>query len=315
MEIKYIIEKSFCLLLMFFASNMSHAQDIRITHFERNLTNLEGKVSPKIDRNGEECALIRFHVRDTKYEIQGSLGIVETIKETGFIKIYVPHGTKKITVRHKGMFPLVDYVIPIKIEKEATYDAKIEVEKSDDPIWNIETKRKSFIYISAGFNAMSIMGPSGSIGIDLNRHVLEYTFVYGLNKSDALTFYDSKGALQTVREYNTLRSQLRYGYDFNINDFVTITPLVGGCYNLLKGNAVGDTTADNPYKKQGWSLSATVSMRISASLGKIIKMYVTPEYDFAVHKSELCTVFNERDDKIKSWTQGFNLCLGLMVCL
>ena len=307
------IEKRFKLLLLILIPILSRAQDISITQFNANTANLEARMHPRTDRNGDECALIRFQVRDTKFDIEGNLGIIETIKETGFIKVYVPHGTKKLTVRHKGLFPLVDYIIPLKIEKKVTYDARIEVNSWDESVWEQKTIRRNSFYVGAGFNIMSIMGSSGSFGINLNHNVIEYTFVYGLNKSNSLLFYNSAGNVQTKREFNAIRSQLRYGYSIYIGHYLALTPMIGGCYNLLKGNAIGDTTADNPYKKQGWSLSGSISFRTSVSLGNRIRIHVTPEYDFVLHESELCKQFKELDSKIETWSQGFNLNAGLTV--
>ena len=46
-----------------------------------------------------------------------------------------------------------------------------------------------------------------------------------------------------------------------------------------------------------------------------LRLQVTPEYDFGISKSSLCKKVSENDSKFKSWTDGFNLCLTLMVYL
>ena len=52
------------------------AQDIQITRFERNLTNLTASTNPVYDNTGEACALIRFLVRNKDFTIEPNMGMM-----------------------------------------------------------------------------------------------------------------------------------------------------------------------------------------------------------------------------------------------
>ncbi len=301
------------LWLLLLACLPARGQEISITKFEQNPFNLEARSEPRLDGNKEECALIRFMVRRNDFEIDGNLGVVDTIRETGIIKVYVPHGTKKLTIRCQGMYPLEDYRIPVRIEKRGAYDAWIEIVDNKETVSAPIEPAGSHLFMGVGFNALSIMGPSVCIGAELNRHIVEASFVYGLNKSDALYYYSTDGELQTAREYKAMRTQLRYGYGFPIGNVVTLTPLVGACYNFVKGHPIDGIAKDNAYKEQGWSISANGALRLSAKIGKSVRLHLTPEYDILVHESSMCKTFNESDSKIKSWSQGFNLNIGVLI--
>lgn len=103
-----------------------NAQDIQITQFEANPTNLVASMYPEYDNTGTACAVIRFLVRETGFLIQGNLGIVKQDSLPGEIRVWVPQGTKRITVRHEKYMPLDGYVIPVRIESKMAYDAIIE---------------------------------------------------------------------------------------------------------------------------------------------------------------------------------------------
>ena len=109
-----------------------NAQDIQITQFEANPTNLVASMYPEYDNTGTACAVIRFLVRETGFSIQGNLGIVKLDSLPGEIRVWIPQGTKRITVRHNHYLPLDGYVIPVRIESKMAYDAVIEAKNVID---------------------------------------------------------------------------------------------------------------------------------------------------------------------------------------
>ena len=283
------------------------AQDIQITRFERNLTNLTASTNPVYDNTGEACALIRFLVRNKDFTIEPNMGMMRQDYLKGEIRMYVPKGTKRLTIRKNGYMPLVGYEIPVAIEPKATYDVELSI--TDEAINRRKANKGHNVYVGAGYNILSISGPSVSLGFDINHHIIELGAVFGLNKTDDMYLYDANSTVTGAYNYKATRIQLRYGYDIRLTDFFSVTPQIGGAYNIYSGTEVvnGSTGYDSAN-----SFSLLGAVRFVASFTDRFKMHITPEYDFAVGKNDNYKVLSNFDSKFKSWTDGFNLNIGLI---
>ncbi|MBR1687469.1 MAG: hypothetical protein IJ710_02930, partial [Prevotella sp.] len=136
--------------------------------------------------------------------------------------------------------------------------------------------------------------------------------VYGLKKTDGLYFYDTQGDVVTAYKYQPIRIQLRYGYDFRLTDFLSLVPQVGGAFNIINGSAVEGVAANTNYKSAS-SFSAFGALRLTAAFSDYFRLQITPEYDFGLSKNANCKMISNHDSTFKSWTDGFNLNIGLMI--
>ena len=85
-------------------------QTARITH-------------PVTDQNGEKCALIKVVTTETGFGWEGGmLGIVEVKPKLGEYWVYVPHGAKRITIKHDNLVVLRDYIFTEAINKATVYE-------------------------------------------------------------------------------------------------------------------------------------------------------------------------------------------------
>lgn len=298
----------FILLSMVVFTYPMRAQDIRVTKFERNYTSLIASMDAVYDNTGEACAVIRFFVRDEAYEIEPNLGVLKRETRTGEIRLWVPIGTKKVTLRHQGAIPLNGYDIPVTLEPKVTYDAVVEITELPKP----ESSSNSSVYVGIGYNVMSISGLSVLIGGNFNHHILELGAIYGLSKTDDWYFYNSNGNVVSANKFQAIRMSLRYGYELCVSDYISFIPEIGGALNLLKGSDAAFAVKNSSYESTS-SISALGALAIVLSFNEHIKMHVTPEYDFGVSKSNLCQLVSNSDSKFKSWTDGFSLNLGLMI--
>ena len=298
----------FTLLTLHIATIM--AQDIQITRFERNYTSLIASVHSEYDNTGEACAVIRFFVRDTDFIIEANLGVVKREELPGEIRLYVPKGTKRLTVRHQHQMPLSGYEIPVQIEPKVTYDATLTiVEKT---VISKQANQGHNVYGALGYNITSLSGVSLGLGVNINRHNIELGAVYGLNKTDDLFFYDNSSDLKAAYHYQAVRIQLRYGYDFKMTDFFGLMPETGLTLQLLNGSeAVSSGQMDSDYKSAS-SMSVFGAVKFVVSFSDQFKLHITPEYDFGIYKDNKCKWIADTDDTFKSWTDGFNLNIGLM---
>ena len=302
------------MFLLFPVAVTSWAQDIQISSFERNVTSLIASISPVEDNAGEACAVIRFFTRDNDFEIELNLGSVKTEKLTGEIRMWVPRGTKRLTVRHKGMMPLVNYEIPVRIESKSTYEAVIETTSSvHRSTETSDTKKNSSVYAGAGYNVTSIAGPSVAIGFSFKQHNIEAGFIYGLNETKPLYFYGTDGDVMAAYRYQPMRINIRYGYEVKLTDFLSVVPQIGAAYNMVNGKTYSGISNKNSKYETAQSVSALIAARLIVGLGKHLLLHVTPEYDFGIYKNYNSKLIADYDKTFKNWTDGFCLNVGLMV--
>lgn len=293
-------------LLVLAIAGSINAQDIKVTRFERNYTSLIASVDPVYDNSGEACAVIRFFGVDNDYEIDPNLGYLRVEKRMGEVRMWLPAGTKRLTIRHQDAMTLSGFEIPLSLEPKVTYEADLEIEeKQKSDFWH-------HVFVQAGYNIMSISGPTIAIGANINNHIIELGGIYGVNKTDELYFYNTDGSTKAAYRYQAFRVSLRYGYEIQATKGFSIAPQVGLAYNIITGNALSSNPPGNNYKNAN-SFSALVDVKLAVDLSKHIKLYVTPEYDFGISKNDVCKLVSDYDKTFKSWTDGFNLSVGLMV--
>lgn len=292
------MKKIIMMLMMVVTANGLKAQDIQIKKFERNYRNLLASTNMVYDQSGEACAVIRFFARNTNFIIEPNMGIMRQEKKTGEIRLWVPKGTKRLTIRKKGLLPLAGYEIPIAIEPKVTYEAELSIADG--------ANKRHNVYAGIGYNLLSISGPSVKMGFDIKRHVIELGAIIGMNKTDELYFYGNTGSIAGAYEYKATRIQLRYGYDIMITDFFSVMPQIGGAYNLFYGNELIKGKYDSAN-----SVSAIAAVRLVTSFSNRFKLHITPEYDICMDKNYNCQLLYQYDFKFKSWTQGFNLNIEL----
>ena len=301
------MKKLMILLLMIVAAGQLRAQDIQISRFERNYTSLIASVNPVYDNTGEACAVLRFYVREKDFIVEPNLGMMKQEVLPGEIRIWVPKGTKRLTVRKQDWMPLTGYEIPVVIEPKVTYDVELSI--TEEALKRNRANKGHNVYVGAGYNIISISGPSVALGFDFNHHNIELGAVFGMNKTDDLYFYDSQTNVNAAYNYKAIRIQLRYGYDFKVTDFFCIMPQVGGAYNLYNGNEVISSSSN--YNSAN-SMSIIGAVRLVTSFNDRFKLQITPEYDFGVYKDKNCKMIADFDKDFKSWTNGFNLNIGLI---
>lgn len=97
------------------------AQDFRVTSFSLLESDLTARVDPVLDLNGDACALVRV-MADKRFEFSGPLGIVKREDKTAEILLYVPAGTKALTISHPRWGMLRNYMLPLVLEGRRTYE-------------------------------------------------------------------------------------------------------------------------------------------------------------------------------------------------
>lgn len=145
-----VVKKKFLLVLPFFLMALHiNGQNISVSSFkliENDLTaNTAGTMER--DQNGETAALIKVVTSETGFSFDGGMvGIVKTRQEVGEVWVYVPHGIKKMSIRHPQLGVLRDYYFPISVEKARTYEMVITTGKVQTIV--NQSLKKQFVIFS-----------------------------------------------------------------------------------------------------------------------------------------------------------------------
>jgi len=258
--------------------------------------------------NNETCALIIVNLPLDSVTFKGN--IIKQKREDNGYWIYVTPGTSWLDIIPAQQYHL--NVLEYKFEPvqgTITYKMFIEYPR------NQEAPKSSFT-ASVGFNALSIMGPSVSIGAMFHNFTIEAGAVYGLNKSKDVYIYDQAGTLADGYSYSALRGFLRVGYDIWAAPVFAITPQVGAAFTSLQGSRLSDiAVSGEKVLNGGTAISGTVGVRLMfAPSGKngTFRVFLTPEYDFAASKDKNFEALSKFDSTIKGWADGLNVNMGLM---
>ena len=150
----------FLLLITFsiFCFSTSIAQ-IAVKSFRILPTDQTARITdPMIDQNGEKCALIKVVTTETGFGWEGGmLGITKVEPKLGEFWVYVPHGAKKITIKHGELGILRNYIYTEAIYEAMVYEmvlitgiVRTIVEKPEiESVWLMvnSTPSKSDLYI------------------------------------------------------------------------------------------------------------------------------------------------------------------------
>ena len=124
------MKKLFVLILTSAFVLSLQAQNIKVSKFELLTNDLTANTygTQKLDQNGEKSALIKILAPEQGFTFSaGALGIVATENHNGEIRLYVPRGSKKLSIQHRIYGKLRDYAYEIPIEGGRTYEMYIDI--------------------------------------------------------------------------------------------------------------------------------------------------------------------------------------------
>lgn len=302
------------LLLILAIALQVHAQKrIQVNKFEKNVTSLIGSVKIVEDNTGEACAVLRVWMSDNDFEVEPNLGVLRRETKTGEQLLWIPVGTKRLTIRHHGVMPLAGYEIPFRLEPKMTYDAEVEIVELWKERESSYKKRDYHVYLGAGYNVMSVSGPSAILGLNYRGVTVEGGFVFGIDKVEniTLTLHDSS-ALMEAYDYTCMKAWTRVGYQIKAAEHFFITPMVGATFNMISGKAASGVTNSTDYFKDSNPMSIYAAVRLSYEVADHLRIHLTPQYDFSLGGDQIYEVIKQGDSKIKAWGEGFGINAGII---
>ena len=116
-------KRLYLLMLLWLCLQTLSAQEMLVTDFKLSAGNITASTNPRLDSNGDACALLLVHCGDEITKVEGKY--VGDIVNEGFEKrIYMSPGAKQIKLLFKNHIPLMIYFIDHNVkslESKCTY--------------------------------------------------------------------------------------------------------------------------------------------------------------------------------------------------
>lgn len=276
--------KRFLAICLFISCNvLVFAQQISVKSFKCLDADLTARLEPQKDFNNEPCALIKIvtSINDFVFE-PDALGITERKNKTGEVWIYVPHGSKRLTIKHASLGVLRNYSYPLRIEKSTVYEMVLTT-GSVQTIVQENVGGQYFIlrispadaevYIDEQFES----SPNGTVSKMLKYGEHTYRIQHPLYETTA-------GNFQMGNEKKTIEVQLKPAFGF-----LSIHSVPTGAAVSLNGRQVGKTPFKSDQLREGsYALSlempmyagATKKVEVVRNLTQTETLTLSPEFGF-----------------------------------
>lgn len=118
-----------CISFMYCALCYSQDRQLEVARFEQLQNDMTARMSKVYDQSGKTCALIKIETNmtaDERHELvfeAGAVGVqrIDQHDETGEVWIFVPDGSKFISIKHPSIANIDRYDYPEKVSSATTY--------------------------------------------------------------------------------------------------------------------------------------------------------------------------------------------------
>ncbi len=116
------------LMMWLFCQARMFSQEFSVASFQVLPNDVSAFIHHVRDLNDEACALIKVEA-PSDFAFSTPLGIVKRKDEVGEIWLYVPRGTKMLTLKHPQWGVIRDYKLGKPLESRMTYEMKLNLPK------------------------------------------------------------------------------------------------------------------------------------------------------------------------------------------
>lgn len=155
------------LLLLALASEVK-AQKFSVESFRALPNDVTAFVDQVEDLNGDACALLKIEC-SPEFAFSTPLGIVKRIDKTGEIWLYLPKGSKKITIKHPKLGIIRDYQFPERLDSHKSYELRVSrplPQISDRPA-AVTTVRDTLLVVRTDTLMVEVKRPATPFGADI----------------------------------------------------------------------------------------------------------------------------------------------------
>ena len=172
---------------------------------------------------------------------------------------------------------------------------------------------KDEFYAELGIRVGSYIAFGGTIGGYISNINIEASAHYGIGNSE--TIYWSGNDTKPISSiyHPQLSFSGKIGYGIPMGTRFKFTPQIGANFLKLKESMQEGATIS---PADGCNVaSALCGLRFSAVIANHIGISLSPEYSFAISKSNGFKELEQISSKIKKWGEGINVKVGLMITL
>lgn len=298
---------------------------IRDPLFEVDTTN---SILKQVKKTGELWVYVREDIRHLTIR-HPHLGVLRNLSLSSYhlesgrtydseIVITNPDYLRKIFGYEPQRPPINDVPVP-----ETHDDLFVEVPSVEKPLPEkapkVKTPRASIethFQIGAGFNALSVMGPSASIGLEIGKFFIGADYVFGIEKVEGVGVYykqSDQTALGEAYDYKASRASFRIGGHLSPEASVQLIPQAGVSINMITGDNLANGKKNNTQFEKVNSLSAYAALSVRIELDKTLSLHITPQYDFPIGKNDAYKIIKDADKKIKVWGEGVGINAGILL--
>lgn len=307
--------------------------------FEVKANDITARAQSRQDINGNDCALMKVHLASPGAVFEGNV-IGKVSYNTSEYLVYMAQGSKRLIVKLEGYLPLEvtfeDFGIT-RLESKTVYilELQLPLYKVSD---NVEMSKMNgiypnsgqsivpvpvsatlqsnpsgfHVYLGAGFNAISAMGPTVHLGVSYREFHLEVGYVLGMDKVENITFtLPSASSPSEAYDYSCSKFWVRAGYSFGEKKF-RVSPQAGVSFNMISGKASSGASNSSDYFKESYPMSVFAAIRLSYEVAGHLRLHLTPQYDFSIGGDQVFEVIKQGDSKIKAWGEGFGINAGII---
>ena len=217
-----------------------------------------------------------------------------------------------------------DYHIAISAHGYTTYSKKIRLDGTTEDM-KIKLQRNytrpNEFYLQMGCNVGGILGLNFGLGGHIRNINIEGNYILGLTNSEKIYWNDNTGeTIPFAATYKPVGGNIKLGYGIKLHSRIRTSIQVGCQFISLKETTEESFVSDNFHQWSEYYLgAANASSAASLSLGArfnfallpCIGLSVSPEYLFAISKSNGFKALSGVSSKIKSYADGFNCNVSL----
>lgn len=175
------------LIAIIFLLPLSKAQSgISVASFKVLETDMTARITdPVLDQNGEKCALLKVVTTQQGMHFDvGMLGVMKVSWKDGEYWVYVPHGVKKLTIKHSQLGVLRNYLYPIPIEESTVYEMVLTTGTVETIVHEAEIQTQYLIFKSEPAQADVYIDDTVYIGqTPLDKEFPLGTYTYRISKN------------------------------------------------------------------------------------------------------------------------------------
>lgn len=122
--------------------SLAEAQQISVQSFRKLENDLSARTEKRVDQNGDICAIVKVVAPEQGFYFDGDgNGIVAVERKIGEYWVYVPYGSRYLTVKHDKLGVLRAYAYKERIDKACVYEMVLTTGKVITTVENALTEQ------------------------------------------------------------------------------------------------------------------------------------------------------------------------------